>query len=121
MSSNISIQKICSFCKKEFTAKKTTTKYCSHLCNSRAYKANAKQQKINKTNTETVKTILFPIEQINAKDFLTVKEVSLLLNCSIKSIYRCINKGNLNSINIGERITRIKRTDIDKLFNNQTN
>jgi len=118
MSSNISIQKICSFCNKEFLAKKTTTKYCSHLCNSRAYKANAKQKKIDNTNNETLKTILFPIEQIKTKDFLTVKEVASLMNCSIKSIYRSINTGKINSINLGERIIRVKRSDIDKLFNN---
>ncbi len=116
MSSNIKIQKICGFCNKEFTAQKTTTKYCSHICNSRDYKAKAKQVKIDTTNSQTVKTISFPLEQLKAKEFLTVKEASLLLNCSISSIYYSIDTGKINAVNLGQRIIRIKRSEIDKLF-----
>lgn len=117
MSTTIKIQKICSFCKKEFTAQKTTTKYCSHICNSRDYKLKVKQEKINDTNKQTIKTVLFPLEQLKAKEFLTVKEVATLLNCSVRSVYYYIDDGKLSAVNLGQRITRVKRSEIDKLFN----
>ena len=56
------------------------------------------------------------LEIINAKELLTVKEVSVLLRCSKKTIYRNIKNGNIKATNLGKRITRIKRADIDGLF-----
>ncbi len=37
MSSNIRINRICSYCSSAFVAKTFTTKYCSHKCNQRDY------------------------------------------------------------------------------------
>ncbi|MEG1005727.1 MAG: DNA-binding protein, partial [Bacteroides sp.] len=37
-SSSIRIKKVCEWCGEVFYAQKTTTRYCSHRCNSRAYK-----------------------------------------------------------------------------------
>lgn len=56
------------------------------------------------------------LEIINAKELLTVKEVSVLLRCSKKTIYRNIKNGNIKATNLGKRITRIKRADINDLF-----
>jgi hypothetical protein len=46
MSSRLEIEKICDWCSKHFIAKKTTTKYCSHECNSKAYKSIKRVEKI---------------------------------------------------------------------------
>lgn len=116
MSSNIRIQRICEYCNKDFTAKTTRTKYCSHLCNSRAYKANLKNTKIVKSNNETLHKVIQPIEQIKNKEFLSVKEVANLLGFSAKTVYRLIERQNINALNLSERLTRIKRTDINELF-----
>ena len=40
----------------------------------------------------------------------------MLLNCSNRTIYRLIENGTIQSFNLNKRLTRIKRTDIDKLF-----
>lgn len=53
---------------------------------------------------------------LNEKEILTVKEAAALLNCSVKSIYRYINGGQIKATNLGNRLTRIKRSDIDDLF-----
>ena len=116
MSSNIKINRVCNFCNKDFIAKTTVTKYCSHKCASASYKKRAKEQKIEKSNTETVKIKQEPVEVLKAKDFLNVKELALLLNCSTRTIYRLIENSTINSLNLNKRLTRIKRTDIDKLF-----
>lgn len=116
MSSNIKVQRICQHCGNEFTALTTTTTYCSKQCNSRAYKAKLRAKKIEISNEATQQVKSKPIETLKSKEFLSVKEVSKLLGCSIRTIYYQIENGNLNSYNISQRVTRIRRSDIDKLF-----
>jgi excisionase family DNA binding protein len=116
MSSKIEIQRICQYCKQEFTARTTVTKYCSHKCNQRAYKARKRAEKAMQSNTETTRIKNQPIEQLKAKEFLTVREVSQLLNCSLRTAYYYIKSGTIKAVNLGQRMTRVKRTEIDKLF-----
>ena len=56
-----------------------------------------------------------PIEQLKIKEFLTVKDVALLLQRSIRSDYY-IGSGNIFVVNLGQRIIRVKRYELDKLF-----
>ena len=116
MSTNIKVQRICQHCGNEFTAQTTKTRYCSHKCNSRGYKANVKNLKIEISNIETKRTISKPIEELKAKEFLTVKDVARLLNCSLRTTYRLIEQGGIKAVNLAERKTTVKRSDIDKLF-----
>ena len=46
MSSNIRVSRICQFCEKEFIARTTVTKFCSHKCNSKAYKMKKRNEKV---------------------------------------------------------------------------
>lgn len=116
MSSNIKVQRICQHCKKEFTARTTITLYCSHNCNRAAYKAKERAVKIQASNEQTQQIKNQPIEQLKAKEFLTVREVARLLSCSVRSAYYYIENGNIKAVNLGQRITRVKRSEIDKLF-----
>jgi excisionase family DNA binding protein len=116
MSSNIKIQRICQHCGNEFTARTTTTQYCGDACSKRGYKARLRTTKIEASNTETQRIKSQPIEQLKAKEFLTVREVARLLNCSVRSAYYYIESGTINAVNLGQRITRVKRSEIDKLF-----
>lgn len=116
MSSTFTVQRICKHCSKEFTAQKITTQYCGHTCASRAHKARIRNSKIQKSNAEVEAIKTKQIDGLKEKEFLTVKEVSILLNCSIRSVYYSIEHGNLNAINLSSRMTRIRRSDIDFLF-----
>ena len=116
MSSNIKIQRICQHCGNEFTARTTTTLYCSHRCNSAAYKAKIRTGKVEVSNRETQRIKNQPIEELKTKEFLTVREVAHLLNCSIRSAYYYIENGTIKAVNLGQRVTRVKRSEIDKLF-----
>ena len=116
MSSNIKVQRICQHCGTEFTARTTVTKYCSHRCGSAANKALKRAEKVQKSNTETKQVKNKPIEELKAKEFLTVREVARLLNCSVRSAYYYIESGTIKAVNLGQRITRVKRSEIDKLF-----
>lgn len=120
MSSNISIQKVCEYCGKDFTAKTTVTRCCSDDCAKKAYKARKRAEMINNA-IEVVEVKkqkkVKPIEDLREREFLTAKEVSILLNCSVRSVYYYISNGIIEATNLGNRLTRIKRSNIDKLFN----
>lgn len=116
MSSNIRINKICLQCGTEFEAKKTTTRTCSDNCAKKYYKARQRSEKIEASNRETLHTRLKPIEDLKAKEFLTVRDVAALLNSSLRTVYRLIDQGNIKAANLSQRKTLIKRSDIDKLF-----
>ncbi len=116
MSSNIEVQKICEYCHNEFTARKTTSKTCSDNCAKLYYKQRKRAAKIEETTKKTIQIKNKPIEELKAKEFLTVRDVATLLNCSSRSVYNYIESGKLKAVNLSQRQTRIKRTDLDKLF-----
>lgn len=116
MSSNIKVQRICQHCGNEFTARTTTTLYCSNRCSGAAYKARQMAGKVEESNKQTQRIKNQPIEELKAKEFLTVREVARLLNCSVRSAYYYIENGTIKAVNLGQRITRVKRSEIDKLF-----
>ena len=116
MSSNIEIERICQHCNKDFIAKTTVTRYCSDDCAKRAYKARKRAEKIGVSVAEIQQIRAKPIEDIKAREFLTVKNVAKLLNCSVRSVYCYIENGKINATNIGQRLIRVKRSEIDKLF-----
>ena len=116
MSSNIKITRICEYCNNEFTAKTTVTRYCSHKCNSRAYKEKIKSVKIKKSIEQTINIKTHSIEILKIKEFLTVRDITTLMNCSRQTIYKIIDTGKLNAINLNKKKIFIKRSDLDKLF-----
>jgi excisionase family DNA binding protein len=116
MSSKIEVQRICQHCGIDFTARTTVTKYCGDSCAKKAYKLRIKNSKIEESNKETQRIKNKPIEELKAKEFLNVREVAQLLNCSVRSVYYYIESGTIKAVNLGQRITRVKRSEIDKLF-----
>lgn len=120
MSSNLSINRVCEYCKNTFVAKTTRTRFCSLKCNSRNYKLLLREQKIKQSNSETEliknRKSIENIEDLKERDFLTVKDASLLLNISTKTLYRLIERHEINSFNFSSRKTLIRRKDIDSYF-----
>src|ERR1051325_1776428 len=83
MSSNLEIPKTCVHCNKHFSAKTLYTKYCSHECNRKHYKALKRQAEVDK--------LIVPIalsdkrtdtEALNDRPFLSVNETCTLLGVS---------------------------------------
>ncbi len=116
MSSNIRVQKHCQHCGEEFTAKTTKTRYCGDTCAKRAYKKRKRAEKINVAEQETAKIKVRSLHELQSKEFLTVREVAKLLSCSIRTVYYQIENGRIKAVNLGERMTRVRRSEIDKLF-----
>ena len=118
MSTNISVQKICKYCGKEFTAKTLTTKYCSHQCNSKDYKKRKREQKLaayEESNNKYEPEVLTKTLAVQKLDFLSIDEAATLLGTSRRTIQRLIAKGAIQVAKLGAR-TIIKRTAIDNLF-----
>ncbi|AVR46767.1 DNA-binding protein [Christiangramia fulva] len=126
MATNIRVEKICEHCGKTFIAKTMVTRYCSHTCNSRAYKEKKKYEKLNgdsvSNNEEIIKKVPGPsssyLSIIKETEFLTVPEVAKLLRLSKATVYRLIKEGNLKAVKFSQRSTRVKRSEIDNLFKN---
>lgn len=118
MSSRIEIEKICEQCKSVFTARTTKTRFCSLKCASKAYKARIRGKKIAESIKKTTIERLQPIEAIQAKEILNVRDAAILLNCSKRTVYRLIDEGTLKAANLSERMTRIKKEDINQMWLN---
>lgn len=118
MSKSVQIEKICEFCGSLFTAQKLTTSYCSHLCNSRAYKANIRSNKIEENKNQTALILeQKPIKELQWKEILTISDTAIFIGVSRPTVYNYLRKGELNSICLGYK-TFIRRSDIDALFTN---
>jgi len=115
MSSNIEITRICEFCKEQFTARTTRTKYCSHKCNSRAYKALTRNKKVENSNKEMVSILNAPMQQIQQREFLNITQAGILLGISRRTIYRLIDRGHLNIAKYGTR-TVLRKCDLESFF-----
>ena len=81
--------------------------------------------KIEKSNLQTNSEIqkksegkIEGIEEVKNKDFLTVKDTSELLNISTKTLYRLIERKEINAHKFSERKTLIRRKDIESYFDN---
>lgn len=114
------ILKVCEFCGNTFKAYKTTTRYCSHSCNSRAYKENKRQMKLTAVSyrvMQEIEMISDQYEKIKDKEFLSVSETAFLLSVGRATIYRYLHSGSLKAIQVGGK-TFIRRKDIDTMFDN---
>jgi len=116
MSSNIRIEKTCECCFRPFIAKTTTTKFCSDDCAKRAYKVKIREEKILKSKHSAYIKKVAPIQELQTKEFLTVREAAALVSCSIRSMYYYIESGQIRAANPSFRMTRIRRSEIDRLF-----
>lgn len=115
--SNELIKKVCEWCGNVFYAQKVTTRYCSHTCNSRAYKANKRKERIRVAEALTYRTIQEkPIEQLKDRPFLSIAETATLLGLSLQGVYRQIYAGRLRASKITSRLSVVRREDIERML-----
>jgi len=119
------ILKQCQNCAEMFEAQKRTTRFCSHKCASQNYKLRKRLEVKKEIESKEVKQPIFKaktkavnLELIKEKEFLTVKEVAALFNCSKDTVYKMINDSQIEAYNLSQRLTRVRRKSIEKLFIN---
>lgn len=122
MSSNISIPKICNHCGKSYIAHKTTTRYCSLICNSRDYKLKVKQEKIKKTLIEqqniicsTQESNIINPNSLLSKNYLSIQDTADLIGVSRWTINRMVKRGELQIHKFGRKKI-IQKSQIENLF-----
>lgn len=122
MSSNLRIAKKCLFCGKEFTAKQMRTRFCCSNCAHR-YALMLKKAQETGTPQETPTTKAEKpdekarqISEIQSRPYISVAEASVLLGISKDTIRRQIIDGIIPAFNLGERLTRIDRAALERLF-----
>jgi predicted DNA-binding transcriptional regulator AlpA len=109
MSSNIRIKKVCEHCGEIFMAKTTITRYCSHKCNSAAYKKKEKQNKIEQSNQQTKGKVLNQ-KEVNqpeikvSKELVNVRDLSVITSLSERTLFRLIKDKKFPRIKIGKRL-----------------
>ena len=54
MSSNLSVNRVCEYCKNTFVAKTTRTRFCSPICNGRNNKMIIRNLKIKESDLDTI-------------------------------------------------------------------
>lgn len=110
------ILKICEYCGKSFYASKSTTRYCSKQCNSYAYKAARREEKVKMAETMSHrKASEKSMYEILVKEYLTIQEVAILLGLSRQTIYNMVYSGKLRASKITSRLSLIRKRDIDYL------
>ncbi|HZL09712.1 MAG TPA: helix-turn-helix domain-containing protein [Prolixibacteraceae bacterium] len=117
MSSRLEIEKICEWCSKRFIAKKTTTKYCSHDCNSKAYKSIKRGDKIKKVTEQIfIEESQKPLKQLKERNYFKIAEVALLLGLSRQSVYNMIYSGKLKTSQLSSRLSIVSLKNIEEML-----
>lgn len=111
--SKIPIKKICEYCNSEFYAHKESTRYCSHTCNSRAYKQMKREAK-----TRTIETAEQEkkVKDIINRPYLKISEAGRLLGVARQTIYEHIYAGRLRASKITSRLSVVRREDIEQML-----
>ena len=114
--SKIKIEKKCEWCGQVFLAQKATTKFCSKRCAEHAYKEQLRQTRVKITQTAiAVEDEEKKVSPLKDKEYMTPKEVGVLLGVDKLTVYRYLWDGILGCLQLRGR-TFIRRSDIDKMF-----
>jgi excisionase family DNA binding protein len=118
--------KTCEHCGQEFTAKTVRTRYCSHACNRKGYKKTERVKKVDaakaiiRIEPLNIKHDLVNWEELTRKPFLTVSEVSLVLNVRVETLRRWIKKGIVKTSRVGKKHLINQELLLNSLFGKST-
>ena len=112
------IRKICEYCGCEFEAYTQTARYCSHACNSKAYKENKRKEVVSLTSSIASKTKRERAKaDLSGRDYLSISEAASLLGWCKQTVYNYCHKGIIPAKRLSKRTTLIRKKDIEALFN----
>lgn len=114
--SNLKIPKICEQCHKPFEAKTITTRFCSRVCANKNGKDKKKQERELQKREKVLEKYTNKIAVLQLREFISVSEAVVLFGISKSTIHRLIKKNIIRSVNLGERLTRINKSELEKLF-----
>ena len=112
MSSTIEITKICEHCGNKFIARKCSTRFCTKRCAEHAYKAAKRAEHVNK---EQAKANTQANSDISSLEFLSPAQCAKLIGVCRRSLYYYLESNSIPCYQFMGK-TRIRRSDIEKLF-----
>jgi len=104
------IQKECAVCGKMFIPKTVTSMYCSRKCGEVAYKRKVAAKK----KDEQLKNAAANVP--DARQYISVSEAISIFGVSRSTLYRLIRLGQIPAINLGMRLVRIDRKELESNF-----
>ena len=112
MSSTIEFQKVCEFCGESFTARKSSTRYCSKRCAEHAYKQRKREEHV----ASTQKTLDAKASEDEEKLlFLSPCQCARLIGVSTRTLYRYLERGSIPCVQFSGK-TFISRAVLDEMF-----
>jgi excisionase family DNA binding protein len=102
------LNRVCQHCQQEFIAKTMLTRYCSHVCNRKAYKQAKREEKLKSAIDDvSVQSIISPTviswRTLEEKPLLNLKEAGQLLNISPLTLRRWLKEGEICSKRKGKK------------------
>lgn len=116
MANRIQYQLVCVCCGETFTGSCGTTKYCSSICSGRAEKAKKREERL-RTKSEEIREQ--NRQSLLSQEYLSLSSAAILLGVSRPTMYGLINRGALPVLRLSQRTVRIKRSDLEKLNEQQ--
>ena len=104
------ITRKCKICGEIFVAKTIESWYCSPKCSRIAYKRRKDEEARHKRLDEIVKQIP------ESRDYIKVSEAYALFDISRFTLYRLIRKRMISHINAGEKMIRVSKEELMKMF-----
>lgn len=114
--SKLKIPRVCEQCFKPFEAKTVTTRFCGAYCANKAGKERKKAEKKQKEIESLLEKYSNKIAEVQTREFISVSEATVMFGISKDTIHRMIKRGLISGTNLGVRLTRVKRADLDALF-----
>lgn len=105
------IERKCEICGKSFMAKTLTSKYCSKNCSQAAYRQKKKEEEEFLLRKQ--KAARIPQGQA----YLSIADAIVIFDIGRDTLYRLIHDKAVRSFNLGQRMTRICRSDLEERFN----
>ena len=106
----LEIKRKCKFCGKAFIIKTLDSIYCCKKCSEAAYaqkkRAEAKEKKL----------ALIAKSVPKVREYISIREAVAIYGVERDTLYLMVRRGQIPSINIGTRLTRISRKDLEKMF-----
>ena len=114
--SKLKIPRVCEQCSKPFEAKTVTTRFCSVSCANKSGKERKKKEKEQVEKETLLKKYANKIAEVQSREFISVAEATVMFGISKDTVHRYIKRGIIKGVNVGARLTRVKRSDLEDLF-----
>lgn len=106
----LEIKRRCGICGKVFIIKTLDSLYCCKKCNDVAYARKKRAEAREKQLALIAKRVP------KVREFISIREAVAIYGVERDMLYLMVRRGKIPSINIGTRLTRINRKDLEKMF-----